>query len=245
MKIFTLALFFLLALVSNVYSQTCGMLLFTENGESFSVYTNGTLQNQTPVNQLKLVGFPSDIVKLKIKFIDTTQGTIEKTMYLRIGFIEHHKIKKNAKGKWSISFDSDEQIPAAYANTTTTTVITINNNSAGSNSTTSTVTVSTKINNCASPMNDKSFYNFYGHFKSITFDSDQLKEAKEAVARDCFSSKQIKTLLSAMVYESSRLEFAKYAYPYVYDKGAYAVVKEGFSNSISGDELDTYIKSHY
>ncbi len=226
-------------------AQTCGLLLFTENGEKFKLYTNGTLRNNSPQSEVKLCGFPSDIVKVRLEFED--QSKLEKTMYLRMGVIEHHRVLKSASGAWKTVFDNDENIPSNYQNVTVVTVIQVN---AGQDkmignlvNQPTTVTVVNTHKNCGFPLSDRSFYELYGHLKGLTFESDRLTEAKDAVRRDCFSSDQIKMALGTFDHESSRLEFAQYAYDFVFDKGAYALVKEGFSSPLTGDELDVFLKT--
>lgn len=238
-------IFVLCASISSLVSaQTCGLSLFSENGEKFKVYTNGTLRNLTPVNEIKLCGFPSDVVKLKLEFEDSSH--FEKIMYLRAGFIENHRVFKKKGNSWYIAFESGEEIPKPLLNLTVITIITNSQTVVGGNTIVNgskTITVITNTNQCISPVSDNSFYQFYGHLKNLTFDADRLKEAKSAISHDCFTSKQVKDLLKAFSFESSRLEFAKYAYSFVYDKGVYSIVKEGFSNSLSGDELEQYIKN--
>lgn len=81
------------------------------------------------------------------------------------------------------------------------------------------------------------------HFKEHNgFDSEKLREAEMAAGGDCFTSKQIRIILSGFTYESTRIEFAKFAYDYVYDKSDFAAVKEGLHNASSWDEVEEYIK---
>ena len=221
------------------FSQTCGIFLYNTDGKKFKVYANGELQNTTAMSEVRLCCFPMDIVKVKLEFED--KSVIEKKLFLRIGFIEHHIVTDK-----KIVFDSYEEMPQEYADITNITVINVNTASGGKGGYSGgggITTVTSSNRSCMSSISDKSFYEFSGHFKSRSFDSDKLEEGKSAVKRDCFTSKQIKILLGGFTYESSKLEFAKYAYSYVYDKGAYATVKEGFSNSLSGNELDDFINN--
>ncbi len=227
----------MLSLALNSVAQTCGILLYNDNGKKFTVYTNGNRQNAQPMSEIKLCCFPMDIVKVKLEFEDKT--AIEKTLYLRIGFIEHHKVTDK-----KIVFDSYEEMEPQYKGITQVTMVNINTGASGGNQQYQNTTVTTSTTNgraCSSPIADRSYYEFYGALKNKKFDSDRLTEAKNAVKRDCFTSKQIKNTLAVFAFESSRLEFAKFAYDFVYDRGAYSTVKGGFSNSISGDELEEYI----
>lgn len=240
MKRILLPLLLLLTLTSR--AQTCGLLLFAEDGQKFKVSTNGTARNTTSQSEVKLVGFPSDIVKVHLEFDD--KSTLDRTMYLRMGVIEHHRLSRAANGTWRVSFESDEEIPQPFMNTTVVTLINhLGGPSTGSPGQPTATTIITSRNTpCGLPLSDRSCYEFYGHLKGLTFDNNRVQTAKDAVRRDCFSSSQIKMLLGAFTYESSRLEFAKYAYDFVYDRGVYAIVREGFTNSLSGDELMQYVR---
>lgn len=229
------ALFLICSAGSALHAQPCGILLYSTEGKKFKVYTNGELQNAKPMSTITLCCFPMDIVKVKLEFED--KSTMEQTLYLRSGFIEHHRVT----GK-KIVFDSYEEIPQQYAGVTNVTIININGgNTGGGNTVVTSRASSSGGRGCSSPMADRSFYEFYGALKNKKFDSDRLADAQAAVQRDCFTSKQVKITLGAFKFEDSRLEFAKFAYAHVYDKGAYNTVKEGFSNSLSGNELDDYI----
>jgi hypothetical protein len=94
-------------------------------------------------------------------------------------------------------------------------------------------------------MPETSFTELYNFLCTLPFDQDRLKDAKRALKRSSFSSRQIKTMLAVFTYESNKLEFAKYAFDYVYDQGAYAIVKTGFSNYFSGKELDDFLDGKY
>jgi hypothetical protein len=94
-------------------------------------------------------------------------------------------------------------------------------------------------------MSEASFIELYNFLCTLPFDQDRFKDATRALKRGSFSSKQIRTMLAVFSYESNKLEFAKYAFDYVYDQGAYAIVKLGFGNYFSGKELDDFLDSKY
>ncbi len=72
--------------------------------------------------------------------------------------------------------------------------------------------------------------------------STQLALAKQVVtAKKCFSSPQIKELVSLISIESYKLEFAKYAYAYTTDKENYYQVADVFSTSSTKKQLLDFI----
>jgi hypothetical protein len=79
---------------------------------------------------------------------------------------------------------------------------------------------------------------------SETFNNTRLTKAKELVrARGrVFLSSQIKELVQAFDFESSRLEFAKYAYDFVMDPENFLLVGDVFQYSHSREQLAEYLR---
>ena len=65
--------------------------------------------------------------------------------------------------------------------------------------------------------------------------------AKQACRYNCMTSDQIRDLCKEFSYESSRLDFAKYAFDYCYDRYRYYIVGQAFTYSSSVDQLNRYI----
>jgi len=88
---------------------------------------------------------------------------------------------------------------------------------------------------------------FAGALRSIelqTFDSDQIRVAKQIIQRNGASSHQIKEIMKLMSFESSRLEIAKFGFQFVGDPANYYVVNDVFWFSSSIRELDQYINRY-
>ena len=77
-----------------------------------------------------------------------------------------------------------------------------------------------------------------------TFDSDQIRVAKQVISRNGASSHQIAEIMRILSFESSRLEIAKYGYQFVGDPENYFVVNDVFWFSSSIRELDRYINRY-
>jgi hypothetical protein len=56
-----------------------------------------------------------------------------------------------------------------------------------------------------------------------------------------FTAKQIATLCNTFSNEYQKLEFAKLAYPYCFEKGAYFIVAETFSNQWLRQDLMQFV----
>lgn len=92
--------------------------------------------------------------------------------------------------------------------------------------------------------NDYDFEAIRSTLASESFDSTRLGTAKQIVSSNPLSAAQITEICKLFSFESNRLEFAKYAYPYCVDKNMYFLVNTSFSYDSSKRELDSFLKGH-
>ena len=76
--------------------------------------------------------------------------------------------------------------------------------------------------------------------KSRSFESTKLTIAREALRNSSILSEDLKYLLQQFDYESTRVEFAKYAYAYVCDRERFYYVYDIFKFDSSVRELEEY-----
>jgi hypothetical protein len=74
-----------------------------------------------------------------------------------------------------------------------------------------------------------------------SFESTKLDLAKQIVASNCFTTSQVRELVALFDFESSKLELAKYAYGYTYDKANYFRINDVFDFDSSVSDLSSYI----
>ncbi len=96
---------------------------------------------------------------------------------------------------------------------------------------------------CPRPMNDGDFQSALNTIKSKSFEDSKLTIAKQITSSNCLLSTQVRDIAKSFSFESSRLEYAKFAYKYTYDKGNYFKVNEAFQFESSIDELNEYLQS--
>ena len=94
---------------------------------------------------------------------------------------------------------------------------------------------------CDWPMDDSAFNRAKNAISNQSFESDMLSIAKQVASNNCLLVNQVIEMVELFGFESSRLEFAKYAYRYTYDVGNYHEVNNAFSFSSSQRELNDYI----
>ncbi|MCF8278183.1 MAG: DUF4476 domain-containing protein [Flavobacteriales bacterium] len=77
-----------------------------------------------------------------------------------------------------------------------------------------------------------------------SFDSDQIRVAKQVIRTNGASSHQIAEIMRLLSFESSRLEIAKFGFQFVGDPANYYVVNDVFWFSSSVRELDRFINGY-
>lgn len=98
---------------------------------------------------------------------------------------------------------------------------------------------------CAAPMPvampEHDFNRIFCSVRDRCFDSDRLAIAKQAMGSRLMTADMVRRMLAAFTFESSRLDFAKFAYAQTIDRHNYYVVNDGFTFSSSIRDLERYI----
>lgn len=140
-------------------------------------------------------------------------------------------IKDNTSNS-NIDMDIDENV--TYTETTTTTTT--------SSSGISEPTRSTSSNGrCDYPMDNTDFLDGKKSIESKTFADSKMTIAKQVTKANCPTAVQIRDYTKLFTYESDKLEYAKFAYDYCYDKGNYYKVNDAFGFESSIEELNEHI----
>ena len=102
----------------------------------------------------------------------------------------------------------------------------------------------TNINNRSLENELSSFELTLNALKKQSFDTERLKIAKNAVVSGEMLSKEILEITKLFSFESTRVEFAKYAYSYTVDKKNYVLVQDAFQFNSSTSELQDFIAKY-
>ena len=97
---------------------------------------------------------------------------------------------------------------------------------------------------CWQPLDSQSFQRALRSIKKQSFSDDKMTVAKQVVSTNCLTTSQIKKILMLFSFEDDKLEFAKYAYGFVYDPENYYQVYDVFDFSSSVDSLKKYISEY-
>ena len=147
------------------------------------------------------------------------------------GFGMNVNIKDNTGGS---STDVNVSDNSSYTYTETTTVTTTTGGTIGS-------TATTNNGPCDYPMDNSDFYDAKKSIESKSFSDSKLTLAKQVTKAHCPTAEQIRDFTKLFDFESTRVEYAKFAYSYCYDKGNYYKVNDAFEFESSIDELNEHI----
>ncbi|TSA30466.1 MAG: DUF4476 domain-containing protein [Bacteroidetes bacterium] len=131
-----------------------------------------------------------------------------------------------------------EPSPATIKPTSTTSTTSITS----STSTTPTPATETKAVRCEYPLNEAEFQFSLTTVTRHPYDSPKLSAAKNLAKTACLTSAQVRDILYLFENETSRIEFSKYAYNYVYDPQNYGIARDVL-DPFSMEELDAYLRS--
>lgn len=95
--------------------------------------------------------------------------------------------------------------------------------------------------NCMNIIPSSDFKKLVTNIMELEFDKTRLSTAKSSIRNSCISAEQAATLTSLLSFEDSKLDFAKFAYQYTYDKHNYHLVLKNFELSKNVEELNRFI----
>lgn len=107
---------------------------------------------------------------------------------------------------------------------------------------TESTTTTVKVTTGPSPMDDPSFAAAKKSANEEPFESAKLRRVKQITDANYLLSSQVKELLELLSFESSKLDYAQYAYERTYDQANYAIAKEGLKHSKSKETLSNFLK---
>jgi hypothetical protein len=94
---------------------------------------------------------------------------------------------------------------------------------------------------CSFAMDPASFADARNSISSKGFESTRLQVAQQITQARCLTASQVRDIMRLFSFESTKLEFAKFAFPYTFDTNNYFMVNDAFGFSSSIDDLNRYL----
>ena len=92
-------------------------------------------------------------------------------------------------------------------------------------------------------MSFQNFENLKTQISQKSFEKERLELANQSVTQNFLTANQISGIMQILAFDNNRLDFAKYAYPYVYDKENYALVTNALSFDSNKKALKDFLNS--
>jgi hypothetical protein len=265
-------IFFIISFIfcSSLYAQNSSLIIGSETMEPFLLTINGRLINSTPQNQVRVDNLPLGLQKALIQ-IPQRNGeylNIRTNVLLSEAGEHYYNLKRNSRSEYVLrlynlipfpinpNLNPVNNIPIPNVPQGNNPIVIspqININVGGNQNTVPQGNPISQGNNplpgytgrigCPYPVSDATFQQIKNTIQSRDFESDKLTIAKQVISTNCLLSKDVKEIMSLFNFESSRLEFAKFAYGYTYDLGNYFIVNDAFNFESSISELDRYIQT--
>jgi hypothetical protein len=109
-KAFTL-LTFALGFATFAVAQNANAVVFSENGEKFTLILNGEKQNETPQTNVKVVGLVGEFFQARIDFEDPSLPDFtQKTFSVKQGMVTTYAVKTTKKGEWVCRWQTEAAI---------------------------------------------------------------------------------------------------------------------------------------
>jgi hypothetical protein len=201
------------------------LLIYTTNAEKIKVYLKSSLINNYYSNKIFINDLQTGQYNLKIIFENYSNPQIETSIFIPVNTQVVCAVKKGYDTNYFIDIYNNIYYDSELNNQ--------NNNGSGNNQGVF----------CNYPTDETAFNNALLQISNLSFDSKKLEFAKQISETNCLTTIQIKQIIKQFDFESSKLEYAKFAYKYCFDPNVYFMLNDAFDFSSSVTELNNYIKS--
>lgn len=94
---------------------------------------------------------------------------------------------------------------------------------------------------CSSAMDSSTFASFKKEITSQEFDDSKISLLEKSWTKNCFSSLQIKEVLTLFSFEEDKISIAKKAFEFVVDPSNFSIIYSAFEFDSSKNEIKEHI----
>ena len=241
----------LLVIISTgVFAQFGTIVVYAPKGDLFTLSLSGNVKNSEPLSRVEAETPAAPTFKIRISFKDASIKEVSKLVFNKPHGKYFYKLDRNSKGAFALESTSEEEMNSALAvgnkspEPEKKAVQEVKTESSPEKSSQeATPSKSTKVKNCDPPMADADFAVSLGFISSNPIESSKLGAAKKMAEKQCLTVDQIKQVIYVFDNESSRLNFAKFAYDHTFNKQDYREVKDALYTDKSKSELDAFLSN--
>ena len=258
--------FLLIFIISNIssFAQSNTLIITIDEEEKFSVFINDVRQNIEALSAFKITDLKLETYEVSIVFESEWMKEIKKSIALSgLGTEYVYKIEQNKQGKYILKFISEEPIAevqskknykvlpytstppnSPYTTTITTSEGTTISKTDSSNQKASFILKNYKGNyGCPNPMNEDRFTGVMEKLENKMGDAEKVAFAKQQTENSCLLTTQVHAIIETFSMESSRLDYAKYAYAYTLDIDNFHSLTEFFKEEESVNAINDFLRA--
>ena len=243
-KTFTLLLS--MALISLAGFSQSNLIFISTDGYKFTVQLNGVNQNPVPAKNVQVRGIDRDNCYLCIRFENPRFPSVSKYLNLARGVestyivttLQHpgptakHLCDHPAN---TGNYDIDQVIVDFVPDT--------HSPPPGEPGPQPVIHPYTGALGCPVPMSPAAFNMALESIRDKSFESSKVEMAEQIAKSNCLLSEQVYIIMKLFNFENTRIDFAKFAYGYIYDPGNYFRVNDAFAFESSIETLNKFIRS--
>jgi hypothetical protein len=245
-------------------AQTSSLVVFNELKEDFTLYINGTRVNAVPCQHLRVTDLKPTLYKVEAQFVNQVLPRPAIEILISSGRETSYAIMRDPNGKAPLAFHflsefSTGYFPIApqsamvvtYTGPMTAVIPAPTPNPVQPQVIVIPPTEPVRPNplpgyngpvGCPYPMDPFDFEEAKKTIAAKSFSDTKMQLAKQVTRNNCLLTKQVIEFMTLFSFESQKLEFAKYAYDFTYDRGNYYKINEAFGFESSVRDLEKYLQ---
>lgn len=208
---------------ATVHHNPVGLTVSSRLGTPFWIYIDGVLQNENPVRSISITDIPEGDSFVRIVLDDDESHSFGQYLAFQHSSLSYAINRLGSYYGWEVASHSirpEVTKPLVFEMEPAFQPVTMNQ----------------------TMMSNREFEDACVALKNESFDNTRLTLAKQIVSANPLSAAQVVEICKLFSFESNRLDFAKFAYPYCVDKNKYYLVNAAFSYDSSKRDLDAFIK---
>jgi len=242
-----LIMFLAFSLISKgLLAQGTSLVVFSGHGEKFTMEINGSMQNDAAAARVEASNFFGPAIKVTIYPDDPALPLVKKTIMNTPNASLFYVYQQDARGRYILektSHDWSGEVVAKpqenreeeYASPPSPPPPPGSETSSGKES-------KPDQAGCIDPMDPVDFQVSRETISHQPFDGPKLSSAKNLAKKNCLMASQVMELIYLFDNESTKLDFAKFAYLHTWDPDNYDEVRDALYTP-SQKALDDYIRS--
>lgn len=233
-------------------AQNNQLNIFSPYGMEFTLHLDGDCKSKSPASFVRVQDLDKDKYEIKLEFKGKSAPDFKSTIYLSENGMQaagrefNFSIVPYMGGGYTLQLTSitptgtgayghTQGYPPAYPNTYPAYPGNVpsypGTYPAGHNG----------YGNTYPGMREEEFEKAKKQVRFKAMDKDKLIVAKQVAATNFLQSQQVCALMKIFAYDSSKLEFAKFAYERTIDKGNFYIVNEAFSFNSTANQLNEFL----